>query len=205
MSYVGLLSFALVYFVAVMSPGPGVAATVARGLGAGTRNATGYIAGFVLGDLVWFTIAATGLAALAPRFETAFLLLKYAGCVYLLWMAWKIWTTPVQTTDVAAATQVPSQWSSFLATLTLTLGNPKVMVFFLSIMPLVVDVTAMTLATYLSMAGIIVVVITAAIAVVLQLATQARRVFRSPVALTRINRASAGLMAGVAVMVGIKN
>ena len=52
MSFLGLLSFALIYFAAVMSPGPGVAATVARGLGAGTRNAQGYIAGFVLGDLV---------------------------------------------------------------------------------------------------------------------------------------------------------
>ena len=205
MSTLGLLSFALVYLAAVMSPGPGVAATVARGLGTGTRNGAGYIAGFVVGDLVWFTIAATGLAALAPRFETAFLLLKYAGCAYLLWMAWKIWTTPVAATDVGATAQVPGQWSSFLATLTLTLGNPKVMVFFLSIMPLVVDVSTMTLTTYLSMAAVIVVVISASILLVLNLATQARRVFRSPVALTRINRASAGLMAGAAVVVGIKN
>jgi threonine/homoserine/homoserine lactone efflux protein len=205
MSLFGLFSFALVYFAAVMSPGPGVAATVARGLGAGTRNASGYIAGFVLGDLVWFTIAATGLAALAPRFETAFLALKYAGCAYLLWMAYKIWITPVESSDVDAAAQVPGQWSSLVATLTLTLGNPKVMVFFLSIMPLVIDVTAMTLGTYLMMACIIVGVITASIAMVLHLATQARRVFRSPTALSRINRASAGLMAGAAIMVGLKN
>jgi threonine/homoserine/homoserine lactone efflux protein len=205
LDYAGLLTFALVYFAAVMSPGPGVAATVARGLGAGTRNASGYIAGFALGDLIWFTIAATGLATLAPRFETAFLALKWAGCAYLIWMAYKIWTTPVETSEVNAAAQVPGQWSSFVATLTLTLGNPKVMVFFVSIMPLVVDVTAMTFTTYLTMAGIIVVVISASIAMVLHLATQARRVFRSPVALTRINRASAGLMAGAAVMVGFKN
>jgi threonine/homoserine/homoserine lactone efflux protein len=205
MSLLGLLSFALVYFVAVMSPGPGVAATVARGLGAGTRNAAGYVAGFVLGDLVWFTIAATGLAALAPRFETAFLLLKYAGCAYLIWMAYKIWTAPVETSDVKAAAQVPSQWSSFMTTLTLTLGNPKVMVFFLSVMPLVVDVTSMTLGTYLTMASIIVVVITTSIAAVLILATQARKMFRSVKALTRINRTSAGLMAGAAVVVGLKS
>lgn len=204
MSLLGLFSFTLVYFAAVMSPGPGVAATVARGLGAGTRNAAGYVAGFVLGDLVWFTVAATGLATLAQHFETAFLVLKYAGCAYLIWMAYKIWTTPVETSDVKAAEQVPSQWSSFVATLTLTLGNPKVMVFFLSIMPLVVDVTAMTFGSYLAMAGIIVVVITASIAMVLLLATQARRLFRSAKALTRINRASAGLMAGVAVLVGLK-
>lgn len=205
MDIAGLLTFALVYFVAVMSPGPGVAATVARGLGSGTRNATGYIAGFVLGDLVWFTIAATGLATLASRFETVFVLLKYAGCAYLLWMAWKIWTTPVTGSEVTANDKVPSQWSSLFATLTLTLGNPKVMVFFLSIMPLVVNVNAMTFATYFIMTGVISVVISASIASVLHLATQAQRVFRSQKALLRINRASVGLMAGVAVMVGIKN
>lgn len=205
MSFLGLLSFTLIYFVAVMSPGPGVAATVARGLGAGTRHASGYIAGFVLGDLVWFTIAATGLSTLAQHFETAFLALKYAGCAYLIWMAYKIWTTPVETSEVDAASQVPSQWSSFGATLTLTLGNPKVIVFFLSIMPLVVDVAAMTIGSYLTMAGIIVVVISASIGVVLILATQARRVFQSAKALTRINRASAGLMAGAAVVVGLKS
>jgi threonine/homoserine/homoserine lactone efflux protein len=68
-----------------------------------------------------------------------------------------------------------------------------------------VDVTAMTFVSYLAMASIIVVVITASIASVLQLATQARRMFGSAKALTRINRASAGLMAGVAVVVGLKN
>ena len=120
-------------------------------------------------------------------------------------MAYKIWTTPVQTAEVNAASQVPSQWSSFMATLTLTLGNPKVMVFFVSIMPLVVDVTAMSLVSYLTMASIIIVVISVSIGVVLILATQARRVFQSAKALTRINRASAGLMAGAAVMVGLKS
>jgi hypothetical protein len=122
MSLLGLLSFALVYFVFVLSPGPGVAATVARGLGTGTHNAFGYITGFVLGDIVWFTIAATGLAALATQFETAFTVFKYLGCAYLLWMAWKIWSTPVAATEVDAKAFAQGQWQGFLGTFTLTLS-----------------------------------------------------------------------------------
>ena len=204
MSFLGLLSFALVYLVFVMSPGPGMAATVARGLGAGTKNATGYIAGFVLGDLIWFTIAATGLAALASQFETAFLLFKYMGCAYLLWMAWKIWSTPVFVSEVGANTSVPSQRSEFLGTLTLTLSNPKVIVFFLSLMPLVVDVKAVTIAASASMLAVMALVNGICITAVLFMAAQARRVFRSPLALTCINRTSAGMMAGAAVVIGVK-
>jgi threonine/homoserine/homoserine lactone efflux protein len=204
MSLLGLLTFAGVYFVFVMSPGPGVAATIARGLGAGTANAFGYVAGFVLGDLIWFTIAATGLAALATQFGTAFLVLKYLGCAYLLYLAWKFWVSASAAADVEAATHVPGQWSGFVGTLTLTLSNPKVIVFFLSIMPLAVDVKSLTLSAYLSMAAIMAVVCSSCILVVLVLAARARRVFRSPVAITRINRASAGLLAGAAMFAALK-
>lgn len=116
MSFSGLLTFAAVYLVFVMTPGPGVAATVARGLGAGLRKSTGYVAGFVLGDIVWFTIAATGLAALAHNFETSFLVLKYLGCAYLLFMAWKIWITPVAAVDVDAGGDVPGHLAGFIGT-----------------------------------------------------------------------------------------
>jgi threonine/homoserine/homoserine lactone efflux protein len=48
--------------LAVASPGPGIAAVVAGALGRGVRGAPAFIAGFVVGDLVWLTLAATGLA-----------------------------------------------------------------------------------------------------------------------------------------------
>lgn len=72
-------------------------------------------------------------------------------------------------------------------------------------MPLVVDVNDITIWSYLSMAGIMTLVCAASLFTVLTLATQARKVFRSPVALQRINRGSAGMMAGAAVVIGLKN
>ncbi|MBV8306165.1 MAG: LysE family transporter, partial [Gammaproteobacteria bacterium] len=67
MSLYGLAVFSLVYALAVASPGPGVASVVARALGRGLAGAPAYIAGFVVGDLLWFTLAAAGLAMLAER------------------------------------------------------------------------------------------------------------------------------------------
>ncbi len=55
-----LLVFAAAYLAATAIPGPGVAAFVARVLGMGSRGVPAFIAGFVVGDLIWFSIAAAG-------------------------------------------------------------------------------------------------------------------------------------------------
>src|SRR5215475_6328252 len=91
MTLTGLLLFSAAYATAVFSPGPGVAALVARVLARGLRGAPAFIAGFLIGDLVWFTVAATGLALLAQTFAMVFLAVKYAGAAYLLYLAWRLW------------------------------------------------------------------------------------------------------------------
>jgi threonine/homoserine/homoserine lactone efflux protein len=52
MDLAGLLVFAAAYLMATASPGPGVAAVVARALARGAGGSASFIAGFVLGDLV---------------------------------------------------------------------------------------------------------------------------------------------------------
>lgn len=205
MTLASLLIFASVYFVAVASPGPGIAAVVARGLGQGTAAAPAFIAGFVVGDLIWFTIAATGLAVIAQSFETLFVAIKYAGCAYLLFLAWRIWTAPVAAGRVDAAGGRVRSWPSFLGSLSLTLGNPKCIVFFLSLMPLVVDIRAITPLAFVELAIVVVLVITPTLAAALVLADRARRVFTSERALKRINRGTAGIMAGAAVAIAARS
>ena len=60
-----LIIFAAVYFAAVATPGPGVAALVARVLGHGLDGVAPFIAGYVVGDMVWLMLAGDGLAVLA--------------------------------------------------------------------------------------------------------------------------------------------
>lgn len=204
MTLSAFLLFAGVYFLAVASPGPGLAAVVARGLGQGMAAGPAFIAGFVVGDLIWFAVAATGLAVLAQTFEALFLAIKYAGCAYLCYMAYRIWTAPVNPAEVAAATARVRAWPSFLGSLSLTLGNPKVIVFFLSIMPLVIDPQAITPFVFVEMAAVIVLVITPVMATALILAERARRVFTSERALRRINRGTAAVMAGVAGVIAAR-
>src|ERR1700716_544526 len=132
MSLYGLSVFSLVYMLAVASPGPGVAAVVARAVGRGTRGAPAFIAGFIVGDLTWFTLAATGLAMLAQVAYTAFVVVKFAGAAYLLYLAYRLWTAPAAPHTNAQPERRERPYQLFMGTLALTLGNPKTMVFFLA-------------------------------------------------------------------------
>jgi threonine/homoserine/homoserine lactone efflux protein len=82
------------------------------------------VAGFIVGDLTWFAIAATGLAALARTAATVFVVIKWAGVAYLLYLAWKLWTAPAERVAVQEDRRQHG-WRAFVASLMLTLANPK--------------------------------------------------------------------------------
>lgn len=204
MTLTALVVFASVYFVAVASPGPGMAAVIARGLARGRSAGAAFIAGFLVGDLVWFTVAATGLAVLAETFGALFTVIKYLGCAYLLYMAYKIWTAPVTPGEPAAAMPRASAVGAFLGSLSLTLGNPKVIVFFMSVMPLVVDIASITPLVFVEMALVVALVLPLTLGTALIMASRARELFRSERALRRMNRGTAGVMAGTAVVIALR-
>src|SRR4029077_12286690 len=85
-----LVLFDAVYFAAVATPVPGVAALVARVLGQGLKGVAPFIAGYFVGDMIWLTLAATGLAVIAKTFAGVFIAIKFAGAVYLLYLAWRM-------------------------------------------------------------------------------------------------------------------
>ncbi len=205
MDIAALLLFAGIYAVAVASPGPGIAAIVARGLAQGSRGSIPFIAGFVVGDLVWFAVAATGLAIVAQTFTVLFTVIKYAGCAYLLYLAYKIWTAPVRTIGMPEEeVGKSSAIQAFLGSFALTLGNPKVAVFFLSVMPLVVDMATISPLIFVELALVIALVITPVLSAYALLAVHARRLFRSEKALRNVNRTTAVTMAGVAVAIATR-
>ncbi len=202
MTFTSLLIFAAVYFVAVATPGPGVAALVARVMGQGLVGVAPFIAGYFVGDMFWLALAATGLAVVAKAFAGVFVAIKLAGAAYLLYLAWKMATAPIAAAD--ARPPASRGWRAFLASLSLTLGNPKVMVFFLSIMPLVVDVTTLSLMALLELGVVCGAVIFSTLALYALAANRARVLLNSTRAMKFLHRAAGGLMAGAAVAVATR-
>jgi threonine/homoserine/homoserine lactone efflux protein len=203
-SLYGFLTFCAVYTLAVASPGPGVAAVVARSLARGMRGAPAFIAGFLVGDLVWFTAAATGLAALAQTAYTVFLVVKYAGAAYLLYLAYKLWTAPAQPMGEEPVESSQSPFKLFLGSLSLTLGNPKTMIFFLALLPTVVKLETLTVPAFLEIAAGIVVLLPVILGGYAFVAARARRFFRNPRAIKMVNRSTGAVMASAAVAVATR-
>jgi threonine/homoserine/homoserine lactone efflux protein len=202
MTLSSLILFAAVYFAAVATPGPGVAALIARVLGQGLRGVAPFIAGYFVGDMIWLTFAATGLAVIAKTFAGVFVAIKFAGAAYLLYLAWRMATAPAAVDATPSAATQGSR--AFLGSLSLTLGNPKVMIFFLSIMPLVVDLRMLTLLALFELAVVCAIVIFSTLALYALAANRVRTLLRSTGAMRCINRAAGGLMAGAAVAIATR-
>jgi threonine/homoserine/homoserine lactone efflux protein len=193
-----------VYALAVASPGPGVASVVARALGRGVSGAPAYIAGFLIGDLVWFALAAAGLAVLAHSAHTVFLVIRYLGAAYLLYLAWRLWRAPPATLESAQAPARERRLQLLLGSLALTLGNPKTMVFFLAVLPTVVELNRLTPAGFLAMALVIACVLPAVLGTYTLFAARARARLSRPGTVRWVQRGTGAVMAGAAIAVATR-
>ena len=196
-----LLVFASAMAVAAASPGPDVAAIVARTLGRGARDGAFLAAGNILGNFVWLTVTVLGLAAAAAAFGGVLAALKYAGAAYLLFLAWKLWTAPADALPQAERGSPSSRAQLVLGGLSVTLGNPKAMLFYVALVPAIVDLSRVGPAAYAELATTMTAVLTVVFGSYVALAARARRMFTSPRAIRLVNRATGAVMAGAAVAV----
>lgn len=198
-----LLIFAGALMVAAGSPGPSIAALVARVLTRGVRDVLPFLAAMWVGEAIWLSLAIFGLSVVAQTFHLAFVAIKWAGIAYLLWLAWKMWTAPVQ--ESGAALPAPdSPLKLFLAGMAVTLGNPKIMMFYLALLPTIVDLGSVTLVGWAELTLTMVAVLIAVDFGWALAASQARRLLRSARAMRIANRASATMMAGAAAAIATR-
>jgi threonine/homoserine/homoserine lactone efflux protein len=199
-----LVIFACALAIAAGSPGPSIAALVARVLVRGWRDVLPFVVAMWLGEALWLVLAVLGLAALAETFHWAFVAVKYAGVAYLLWLAWQMWRAPATGTTGRIAPRAGQPLRMFLAGLTVTLGNPKIMVFYLALLPAIVDLGGVGALGLLELAGTMLVVLAAVDLAWIALAERARRLLSSPRALRAANRVSATLMGGAAAAIAAR-
>lgn len=204
MDLTSLLVFTGALFIAAASPGPGIAAIVARVLGGGMNGAIAFTVGVALGDVAWLTVAVLGLAVVAQTFHGVLLVIKYAGAAYLLYLAWKLWTAPVVAHDIAPDKSDVNRTRLFLAGLAVTLGNPKVMVFYLALLPNIINLQTVTILGWLELSLVVLSVLAVVFGAYVALAARTRRLFTSARAVRMVNRGTGAIMASAAVAIAAK-
>jgi len=195
-----LLIFAATYALACAFPGPTVTALVARVMGKGTRGAPAFCLGLLMGDLIWVACAVFGLALLAALFQPVFVVIRYLGAAYLLFLAWKLWTAPA--TEPGESHPAGGEGIKlFLGGLALTMGNPKTMLFYLALLPTLVDLSHVTTGGFVEIVLVVSTIYSLVLTGYVLLAARARRAFRNSRAMRIVNRLTGGAMAGAAIMV----
>lgn len=203
MELTSLVVFAGALLVAAGSPGPSIAALVARVISKGFRDVFPFLAAMWIGEAIWLSMAVFGLAFVAHSFHFAFVVLKWAGVAYLCWLAWKMWTAPV-TIREGEMPRAESPWRLFMAGMAVTLGNPKIMMFYMALLPTIIDLGTVTLVGWAELTATMALVLIAIDLVWVAAAVQARRLLRSPRAMRAANRVSATTMAGAAAAIAAR-
>lgn len=200
MDFASILFFAVVVGIAMATPGPTMVALVARVLASGRRGNVVFGVGLIVGDVVWLAAAVFGVAAIATWLHEVIAVLKWAGAAYLVYLAWRLWTAPVTLPD-AAARPVSRFWREAVGGLTLALSNPKTMMFYLALLPNLIDVGAIDAVTFAELVVVMSVVYSAVLSGYILCADRARRWFVSRTVMRAVNRGCAALMAGAAAAV----
>jgi threonine/homoserine/homoserine lactone efflux protein len=193
-----LLIFAGALALVAGSPGPSIAALVARVISRGYQGVIPFIAAMWIGEAIWLALAVFGLSVIAQTFYWAFLTIKYLGLCYLAYLAYKMWTAPVAVKEDGLP-KADSSFRLFLTGLAVTLGNPKIMVLYLMLLPTIIDLAHVSLVGW----GELTVTMFAVLAVIdlsyVLLAGRARGFIRSAKAMRLANKCSAVAMGGAAV------
>ncbi|ESX76792.1 LysE family translocator [Mesorhizobium sp. M0142] len=204
MHFTSLLIFAGALLVAAGSPGPSIAALVARVIAKGFRDVFPFLLAMWIGEAIWLSLAVFGLAVVAQTFHFAFVVVKWVGVVYLAWLAWKMWTAPVEAKE-GSLPRDDSPVRLFFAGMAVTLGNPKIMMFYLALLPTIIDLGSVRVIGWVELTATMAVVLVAIDLTWVLAASQARKLLRSKRAMKIANRISAGTMAGAAAAIAARS
>ena len=130
--HIDVAPFLVLSTLVILLPGPDTAVVTKHALVGGRRGGISASVGVTIGLSVWTLAAAVGIATLLRASEVAFLTLRIAGAIYLVWIGIQLLRNPGRTVtqgDPAVSRKALRQG------LLSDLGNPKVAIFFTSFLP----------------------------------------------------------------------
>jgi len=190
--------------VAALTPGPAVTAIVARAIADGPRPALAINAGVVTGDLLFFALAAAGMAAAARTFGDFFMVVKLLGALYLAWQGVSLWRA---TPRIAASDGTGHEnhfWRNYGAGLLLMFGHVQAMLFYAALMPGFVDLATLTWTDLGLLAAMLMIVIGGVNTGYALLAARARHFFADEPAQRALLRVAGTLMLVASALVATR-
>jgi len=136
-----LVAFLGIAALVIVTPGPDTALTIRNTLGRGRSGGVGTALGVAAGQAVWTLATSAGIAALLVASSSALATLRLVGAAYLGWLGisalWSAWRRHGEMGPgrLPGRGPSPSTWVAFRQGLVSNLANPKMAVFFTSLLP----------------------------------------------------------------------
>jgi threonine/homoserine/homoserine lactone efflux protein len=203
MTPTAFLAYCAAITLAAATPGPAMFAVITNGVSRGFLRAFMAGLGVAAGDAVLVTLALLGLVALAQTFEWVFLLLKYAGAAYLIFLGVRMWRAAATQSAESHAPQARLARSFFLGA-SIALGNPKAILFHASIMPLILNLNTMTAADGLLVVAVVISVNVVTMGIYAALAGRASGWFKTPRRMRLMNRFAGSAMIGTGALIAAR-
>lgn len=130
--------FLLASLIVVLIPGTGVVYTITTGLTLKWRASLAAAVGCTLGIVPHILASILGLSALLNMSAQVFSVIKWAGALYLLYLAWNMWRE-AGTLEIQKKSTETSFRNIILKAIAINLLNPKLTIFFFAFLPLFVS------------------------------------------------------------------
>ena len=203
MSYQVWLAYMLACWVISISPGAGAIASMSSGLNYGFRRGYWNALGLQLALLVQIGIVAAGVGVLFATTPWAFMLVKWFGVLYLLYLAYLQWKAPTQSIKIQQEQPDKSIAKLVLHGFLVNMSNPKAIVFLLAVLPQFLDLSKQQWIQYLIMALTMVTIDLIVMAGYTGLAAKVLRLLKSPKQQKVMNRTFAVLFACAASLLSL--
>jgi threonine/homoserine/homoserine lactone efflux protein len=188
-----VLGFTL--FVFAVTPGPGTLALLSISTSRGLASGIFFSVGMTLGDLSYLTIVIFSLNALADLIKPVINAVQYFGACYLFYLGYSQWRAGKFNMDnnVSAQSHLRELLSGFLLAGT----NPKVMIFYLLVLPSLIDLNQVSLSYGLKIVATVAISLLLGLVVIGVLGKKLRQLIRSQKMALRVNRIFGVIMIGV--------
>lgn len=201
-----LLAFAVVCLAAAAAPGPDILLITSRAVARGWLGGAFAALGVVTGLSIHIALAATGLTALFASSAAAFEAVRWAGVLYLLYLAWTVLRSGGGETQAPADMPAERRYSRlFLQGVLTNLLNPKAMLFFFALLPQFVDPARGMVSFQIALLGIemMVIALTVFLCVAYAAGALGRTLSRSARLMLWQNRLFGGALAGTALWLAV--
>lgn len=153
------IAFVVAAEIILIIPGPTVLLVVSQAIAHGRRSVVPLVAGVLAGDFTAMALSLLGLGAVLSASATLFIVLKWVGALYLIYLGVKLWRTTADDATGDIVSRKASPAALFRGAYIVTALNPKSIAFFIAFLPQFINHQAATPpqllilgATFLSMA-----------------------------------------------------